>query len=261
MSTAKQTVDWYDENAERYATSLKEAANSPYHAYYEKPAIYALLPDLQGKTVLSLGCGSGEDSGYLKKQGAARSVGMDISKGLIAIAKKDHPECEFVVGDMEQLPFSDGEFDLVYSSFALHYLSTYEKAFNEAHRVLKPGGILVFSAGHPISSAMETVVDNDDIRDKRLGLVKDKKTNTKKVYGDYLSRISVRTHIPDFDVTFWRQPLSDTISQLVEASFIIEKCVEPKPLPEFKKAAPADYEVLMRIPDVVIFRARKPGRL
>src|SRR3990167_33528 len=105
MPTAKQTIDWYDENAERYANNLKKGASSPHHAYYEKPAIYALLPDLKSKNALSLGCGSGEDSAYLKKQGAIRSAGIDISKGLIEIAKKEHPDCEFIQGDMEKLPF------------------------------------------------------------------------------------------------------------------------------------------------------------
>jgi len=258
MRTPQQTIDWYDENAELYAGNVKDAAKSPYHAYYEKPAIYALLPNLQRKSILSLGCGSGEDSSYLKRQLASRSVGIDISKKLIKIAKREYPECEFVVGDMEKLPFNDAEFDIVYSSFALHYLPTYEKAFKEAYRVLKPGGILVFSTGHPLGASMETVVNNDEIQDKRLGTVKNRREGTKKVYGDYLSHVSSRTHKPEFDVTFWKQPISDTINQLVEAGFIIEKCIEPNPTEAFKKVAPADYELLLRIPDVIIFRAKKP---
>jgi ubiquinone/menaquinone biosynthesis C-methylase UbiE len=257
MSTSQQTIDWYDENAELYAANVKNAAKSPYHAHYEKPAIYSLLPDLEGKSVISLGCGSGEDSSYLKKLGAARSVGIDISKGLIETARREHPECEFVVGDMEDLPFKNVEFDLAYSSFALHYLETYDRAFKEAYRILKPGGVLVFSAGHPIGPSMEVVTDTDEVFDKRLGITKNRKTKIKKIYGNYLSHKSFRTHIPEFDVTFWKQPLSDTITQLVDAGFVIEKCVEPKPTEDFKKMAPADYELLLRIPDIIIFRAKK----
>jgi ubiquinone/menaquinone biosynthesis C-methylase UbiE len=258
MSTAQQTTDWYDKNAELYAAHVKDPSKSPYHAYYEKPAIYSLLPDLKGKNIISLGCGSGEDSAYLKKQGASRSVGIDISKGLIGIAKKEYPECEFIVGDMEDLLFDDAEFDVVYSSFALHYLPTYDKVFKEAYRVLKPNGIIVFSVGHPISAAMETVINTDKILDKRLGLVKDRKTKTKKIDGDYLSHESSRTNIPQFDVTSWKQPLSDTINQLVEPGFVIEKTVEPKPTKDFEKVAPEDYKLLLRIPDIIIFRAKKP---
>jgi len=257
MSTDQKTINWYDDNAESYAEHVKDGKNSPYHAYYEKPAIYSLLPDLHGKAVLSMGCGSGEDSSYLKKQGAEKSVGIDISKGLIEIAKKEHPECEFVVGDIEQLPFTDAEFDLVFSSFTLHYLSNYQKAFNEAFRVLKPGGTLVFSAGHPVDTAMEKVVDDDKIRDKRLGVTKDHKTNIKMVYGDYLKKSKIEVNIGPMNVTFWQQPISDTINQLIDAGFVIEKCIEPKPLPEFEKIDPENYKVLNRIPAIIIFKASK----
>lgn len=257
MSTDQKTIDWYDDNAERYAEHVKDGQNSPYHAHYEKPAIYSLLPDLHGKAVLSMGCGSGEDSSYLKKQGAEKSVGIDISKGLIEIAKKEHLECEFVVGDIEKLPFNDAEFDVVFSSFTLHYLSTYQKAFNEAYRVLKPGGTMVFSAGHPIDTAMEKVVADDTIRDKRLGVVKDQKTNIKTVYGDYLKKSKLEAALEPLNVTFYRQPISDTINQLIEAGFVIEKCIEPKPLPEFEKVDPENYKVLNRIPEIIIFKAKK----
>lgn len=258
MTTSKQTIDWYDANAEEYAASLKGEKASPYHVYYEKPAIFGLLPDLNSKSVLSLGCGSGIDSHSLKKKGASRSVGIDISKKLIEIAKREYPDCEFIVGDMEKLPFGDAEFDVVYSSFALHYLPTYEKAFREAYRVLKLNGVLVFSAGHPLGPSMEYVIRNDKMYDRRIGIVKDRAAKTEKVYGNYLSVQSHRTHIPEFDVTFWKQPISHTVDQLAEAGFVIEKCIEPKPLEKFKQVDPTGYERLMRIPDVIIFRGRKP---
>jgi len=258
MPTAQQTIDWYDEHAEEYAASLKGNEASPYHIYYEKPATFGLLPDLRGKSVLSLGCGSGMDSHSLKRQGASRSVGIDLSKKLIQIAKLEHPDCEFVVGNMEQLPFNNEEFDLVYSSFALHYLPSYEKALKEAFRVLKPAGVIIFSAGHPLGPSMESVISNNEVQDMRLGILKDRVAKTKKVFGNYLSNETFRTHIPEFDVTFWKQPISQTVSQLADAGFVIEKCIEPKPQSEFKKIDPMAYERLLRIPDVIVFRAKKP---
>ncbi len=120
MSTDQKSVSWYDENAQNYATKVRDENESVYHSYYEKPAMYKLLPNIDNKKVLSIGCGSGEDSNYLKKQGAKRSVGIDLSKGLIEIAKESHKECEFEVMDMEKLNFSDSSFDFVYSSLAIH---------------------------------------------------------------------------------------------------------------------------------------------
>jgi ubiquinone/menaquinone biosynthesis C-methylase UbiE len=234
MPTDKQTIDWYERNAKKYAVSLKIAANSPYHAYYEKPAIYSLLPNLNAKNTLSLGCGSGEDVSYLKKQGATRSVGIDISAELLKIARSNHRDCDFIQVDMENLPFKNAEFDLVFSSFALHYLPTYKKVFKESYRVLKPGGILLFSVGHPLGASMETVIKDGKLQDKRLGVIRNLRDKTRKVYGDYLNHKSLRTGLPQFDVTFWKQPLSTTINELAGAGFVIQKCVEPKPLKAFE---------------------------
>ncbi len=259
MPTSKQTIDWYDDNADVYAASLKNASASPYHAYYEKPAIYSLLPNLKGKKVLSLGCGSGEDVNYLKKRGAIRSMGVDISENLIRIAKKQYPESEFIRGDMEKLDLKDEEFNLVFSSFALHYLPTYKKVFKESYRVLKSKGILLFSAGHPIGSSMEKMPNAaDGVEDRRLGIVINRNNKTRKTYGNYLSREPFRTRIPEFDVTYWKQPLSTTINELLEAGFVIKKCLEPKPKRRFESLNHYEYQQLLRIPDIIIFKAQKP---
>ncbi|MBU2567031.1 hypothetical protein KKG46_05765, partial [Patescibacteria group bacterium] len=86
MSTDKKTVHWYNNNATGYAAHVRDKNDSIYHSLYEKPAMYSLLPSLKGKTVLSLGCGSGEDSHHLQKKGAKKSVGIDITNKLIDIA-------------------------------------------------------------------------------------------------------------------------------------------------------------------------------
>ncbi len=107
MSIDDKSIKFYKTKAKEYAAHVRNPKASVYHAYYEKPAMYALLPDLKGKTVLSVGCGSGEDSIYLKRHGAAKSVGIDITGELIAVAKDSYPECEFHVMNMEKLDFPD----------------------------------------------------------------------------------------------------------------------------------------------------------
>ena len=58
------------------------------HKFLEKPAMYKKLPDLKDKSILCIGCGTGEECEHLKSLGAKRVVGIDISKGLIDFAKK-----------------------------------------------------------------------------------------------------------------------------------------------------------------------------
>lgn len=135
MSTDQQSIDWYNNNAKGYVDHVRDTLDSVYHSYYEKPAMYKLIPDLQQKRVLSLGCGSGEDVSYLKKLGVKNAVGIDISSGLIEIATKDYSECSFSVMDMEHLDFADESFDFIYSSLAIHYIEDWTNVFKEACRV------------------------------------------------------------------------------------------------------------------------------
>jgi ubiquinone/menaquinone biosynthesis C-methylase UbiE len=258
MSTSKRTKDWYNKNAHTYAKHVTNPADSPYHAYYEKPAIRAELPDVTGYSVLSLGCGSGLDSQYLKEQGTVRSVGVDISEKLIEIAKRDHPDCEFHVMDMEQLSFEVNTFDLVYSSLAMHYLiGGPAKALHEAYRVLKPGGTLLFSDGHPIDTAMDNIQNDNQIQDKRLGELKNKVNNTEVDFGDYLTSRVIKIE-EGLAVDIWHQPLSKTLNQIIEAGFVLDKVLEFGPTEGMKKVSLRHYNRLQRIPEMVIFKTHKP---
>ena len=121
---------------------------------YEKPAIRAELPDIHGLEVISIGCGSGVDAKWLADNGAKRVVGIDISEGLLAIARRSYPEIEFHEMDMEQLNLPDESFDLAYSSLAIHYVDDWTQPLKEARRILRPNGQYIFSCEHPIDSAV-----------------------------------------------------------------------------------------------------------
>lgn len=258
MSTSKVTMEWYRQNADRYAEHVSNPIDSIYHSYYEKPAMRTELPDVVGKSVLSLGCGSGIENQYLKEQGAAKSVGIDITTELIEIAKREHPKCEFHVMDMERLKFGDNTFDLVYSSLVIHYLiGGPHKALKEAFRVLKPGGTFLFSDGHPLGTSMEVVVDSESKFEKKLGIVYDRSIQIEEDYGNYLTS---RVMQPEegWVVEYWHQPLSLTINQIIEAGFILDKVVEFEPVAEMQKLNPRIYERLKRIPEMLLFKAHKP---
>ncbi len=62
MSTDYKSISWYEENAEGYTKHVRDPKDSIYHSLYEKPAMYQAIPDIKDKQVISLGCGSGEDS-------------------------------------------------------------------------------------------------------------------------------------------------------------------------------------------------------
>lgn len=100
---------------------LRESSNNC-NVLEEKPALFALLPDLQGKSVLDLGCGYGENCAEFQKMGASKVTGLDTSEKMLEVAMSEHPELEFIRGDMSDLNFTSEKYDIVVSSLAVHYL-------------------------------------------------------------------------------------------------------------------------------------------
>jgi len=105
---------------------------------------------------LEIGAGTGYFSLNLLQAGVVREATCtDISPGMIAALRANAQRLgltvETAVADAEDLPFDDASFDLVLGHAVLHHLPDLERAFGEFHRVLAPGGVVVF-AGEPSRS-------------------------------------------------------------------------------------------------------------
>jgi SAM-dependent methyltransferase len=257
MSTDEHSRQWYNDNATGYTKHVRDPDDSIYHSLYEKPAMYALLPDLKGKSVISLGCGSGEDCNYLSKRGASRVTGIDLSEGMIEIAKASYPDFDLRVMDMEHLDFLDNSFDFAYSSLAVHYIEDWHRLMSEVYRVLKPKSYFLLSANHPVAYASDIVLDDDKTRKKELSRTLNKDTGTVTIVGDYLSR-AVLPGDKDLDVTTWRKSIGEIATEATDEGFLIAGISEPKPLPKMRELRQDTYEKLSKIPEFVIFKLLKP---
>lgn len=113
---------------------------------YENRYIVEQMGDVDGKRLLDVGCGAGEASVYFAKHGA-EVVATDISARMLDIvgqlAANHGVEVKTQKAEVEQMPFADNAFDLVYASNVLHHVNI-PKAVEEIQRVLKPGGIACF---------------------------------------------------------------------------------------------------------------------
>lgn len=103
------------------------------------------------KEVLEIGCGLGTDAINFARAGA-HYTGVDLTERSIDLVRTRFAY-ENLVGnlqtaDAENLPFADNTFDLVYSHGVLHHTPDTERAINEAHRVLKPGGTAMVMLYH-----------------------------------------------------------------------------------------------------------------
>ncbi len=261
MATDPNTIRHYNQNAENYDRHVSDPTDSTFHSYYEKPAIRAELPDLYGLEIISIGCGSGVDARWLADNGAKKVVGIDISEGLLAIAMKNHPDIEFHEMDMERLDFDDQSFDLAYSSLAIHYVDDWTQPLKEARRILRRGGLYIFSCGHPIDSAMEYSTE-DNAKYAKLGRKVDKSTNERTIYGDYLAQEGsgikpVKGMLGDIEIVVFHRTFSKMIEQILASGFIIERVVEPQPIDEMGAADAGTFEQLKKIPTFMIWVLRK----
>jgi SAM-dependent methyltransferase len=100
----------------------------------EWPALRALLPDVRGKRVVDLGCGFGWASRWMRDQGAASVLGLDVSQNMIARARQDTADLavDYEIADLDTLSLPDQAFDLAFSSLTFHYVADFgqPRAYN-----------------------------------------------------------------------------------------------------------------------------------
>ena len=101
------------------------------------------------RSILEIGCGEGLAFELLDSQFRPdRIIGIDVDPRLVLrggeAARRCGPHVEIRRGDAANLEFSDGSVDLVFCHQTFHHLTYQEKAAREIHRVLAPGGVLIF---------------------------------------------------------------------------------------------------------------------
>jgi len=106
-----------------------------------------LPPTLLPERWLDLGSGTGHFSRALAAlYPQAEGLAVDIAEGMLRHAESLGGAHHHVVGDAERLPLADGSCDLLFSSLAVQWCSDFAAVLSEAHRVLKPGGVMAFAS-------------------------------------------------------------------------------------------------------------------
>jgi len=118
-----------------------------------------------GKTLLNVGSGSGISAAYVAEKYGCRVVGVDLLPAMIESAQRwadvkgVADQTEFRLGDAQDLPFDDDQFDALICESVNAFVPDKEKAMNEYIRVVKPGGYIGFTEAIWVNDPSETVVD------------------------------------------------------------------------------------------------------
>ena len=112
--------------------------------------VIKLVSEKKVENVLDIATGTGDLAiQFAEKTEAKRIVGLDLSDGMLNVARKkisNKPfsnKIEFIQGDSEALPFEDNSFDAITVSFGIRNFENLEKGLSEIHRVLREDGIFV----------------------------------------------------------------------------------------------------------------------
>jgi SAM-dependent methyltransferase len=216
-----------------------------WHRAIIDPTLLRVVGPVRGLRVLDLACGNGYLTRRWAREGAARSVGVDLSRRTLSFARRRERArpsgARFLLGSASDLKdLVDSSFDLVVSNMALIDIPDLRGAFREVRRVLDPTGRFVFSISHPCF----------DIDDRSLWVV-ERGLQPTGAYADTVWR-KVRGYrreekrpIP-WPVSPTRTVFTDSFHRtlatysryLREAGFVIRRLEEPAPQPEMLEGSP-----------------------
>jgi SAM-dependent methyltransferase len=204
-----------------------------------------LCGSLNGKRVLDVGCGAGENAVAMARQGA-HVIAIDASSAQLALGRRLAEEAETRVewheGDAADLAFLRADsIDLALATGVVQEIEDVDRLFRQVHRVLRAGAAFVFSHDHPMRLALGR--DDEDPGNLPLGPL--------EVRRSYFDGAPIVTKREGEAVQLWPRTVADVFSALHRAGYRVDVLLEPETL---RSADPGPT-----IPTTVLWRARKEG--
>jgi SAM-dependent methyltransferase len=207
-------TDW-DRSAQAWIQAMSDGGDWARRSVLD-PVMLQRAGLLQARRVLDVGCGEGRFCRLLASSGAS-VLGVDPTEALIESARQRHPEGSYTVARAEELPFTDGAFDLVVSYLSLVDVGEIGAAAAEMTRVLAPGGRLLIANLSSHNTAGRWLKADDG---SRLGYLID----------HYLDERSIRQQWDGIDIVNWHRPLSTYMQAFLACGLRLSFFDEPRPV-------------------------------
>jgi ubiquinone/menaquinone biosynthesis C-methylase UbiE len=142
-------------NYDQIATQYQESKHTPWREWIERYSLLNLIGDTTGLSVVDFACGEGYYTRLVKEQGAGRTLGVDLSPGMIELAREQEARTplgiEYRVADARE-PMTDEPFDLAIAAFLLNYAHNRTELSEMCRAVaasIRPGGRFVTVNSNP----------------------------------------------------------------------------------------------------------------
>lgn len=247
MAMSNDVKKWWDKTAKWFQQDIDMDVGVDYGIGAPTEDDLNLLGTVDGKDIVELGCGGGQCAVAFAQHGAT-VTGIDISEEQLAyaedLAAEHDVDVEFIKGDVTDLHMLDDEqFDIAFNAWVFQWVDDLNASFAEAYRVLRPGGVFVFSLPHPFYK----VIDPD----------------THTVTDSYFDtgRHAVEDEDVGMEMVTYRHTVSEIYNALNDTGFTVERMLEPGSTdPDAYEPGPwGEYtpELMSKIPSSLIFKARK----
>jgi len=234
-------------------------ARDSYSLQIERPAIEAIVSNLEFQNVLDLGCGTGHYALWFARRGA-QVTGIDLSAEMLSIARAEAAATGLAIelreGDIrKRLPFDDCAFDLIFSATALHYIEDLAELFHEAYRVLRENGNLLISALHPASTGLFPTIEQD-YQDEGAWNLKYFNRARRRIFAPWSQARPGSSDAPP-DIECYHHRLEDYLNAIISTGFVLRTVREPYPTESLAADNPARFAYSSSQPLSLLLHAQR----